>query len=64
MLGRGDSVKDTNLSPGDLYDYEPPVYCRDCKNYDEKLNDCMVYDIEETIKPDKPMEYCLEYEEN
>ena len=39
------------------------VYCRNCKNYDSVNNECLALDIEEDIKPDKPMEYCLEYEE-
>lgn len=39
------------------------IYCRDCKNYDSVNNECLALDIEEDIKPDKPMEYCLEYEE-
>lgn len=54
---------DVNLSPGDLYDYEPPIYCKDCKNYDPVNNDCLKLDIEEDIKPDKAMEFCHEYEE-
>ena len=63
MLGRGESMKDTNLSPGDLYDYKPPIYCRNCKNCDPVNNDCLAMELEEDIKPDKAMEFCHEYEE-
>jgi len=54
---------DDELSGSDLHDCEKPIYCRNCKNYDTVNNDCLTLDIEEDIKPDKPMEYCLEYEE-
>jgi len=61
--GRGESMKDTNLSPGDLHDYEPPIYCRDCKNFDLESNVCMLDDEAEVVSPDKSLEFCVEYEE-
>lgn len=56
-------MRDTNISPGDLYDCEKSIYCRDCKNYALLTNECLKYDIEETIKPDSPIEFCEGYKE-
>ncbi len=54
---------DDELSGSDLRDYENPIYCRNCKNCDSVNNDCLALELEEDIKPDKPIEFCEEYEE-
>lgn len=43
-------------------DYNP-IYCKDCNNWDVFYKECSKIDMDESINPNIPIDFCEEYDE-